>query len=168
MTKKSKKDLAEVVSQENQAEISHEIPQDILSMILIELKKERIDNVADIKSSKLKEILKKLNANKYYEHTAHIINKINGIPAPNIPKDLEERLRSMFKDIQIPFMKHCPSHRKNFLSYSYVLHKFIQLLEKDEYLQHFPLLKSREKLHEQDVIWKKICFELNWQFIKSI
>ena len=26
------------------------------------------------------------------EHTAHIINKINGIPAPNIPKDLEERL----------------------------------------------------------------------------
>ena len=145
-----------------------DIPQDILNMILIELKKERIDNVADIKTSKLKEILKKLHANKYYEHTAHIINKINGIPAPNIPKDLEERLRSMFKDIQIPFMKNCPTHRKNFLSYSYVLHKFIQLLERDEFLKHFPLLKSREKLHEQDLIWKKICAELNWQFIKSI
>ena len=83
-------------------------------------------------------------------------------------KELEERLRSMFKDIQIPFMKHCPPSRKNFLSYSYVLHKFIQLLEKDEFLKYFPLLKSREKLHEQDLIWKKICVELNWQFIKSI
>jgi hypothetical protein len=145
-----------------------EIPPDVLSDILLELKKERVSNVAEIKTSKLKEILKKLHANKYYEHTAHIINKINGIPAPNISKELEERLRSMFKDIQIPFMKHCPTYRKNFLSYSYVLHKFIQLLEKDDLLKHFPLLKSREKLHEQDIIWKKICIELNWQFIKSI
>jgi hypothetical protein len=29
-------------------------------------------------------------------------------------------------------------------------------------------LKSREKLHLQDQIWKKICEELNWQFIESI
>ena len=32
----------------------------------------------------------------------------------------------------------------------------------------FPLLKSHEKLHAQDVIWKKICAELQWEFIRSI
>ena len=65
-------------------------------------------------------------------------------------------------------MKHCPKDRKNFLSYSYVLHKFVQLLGLDEFLACFPLLKSREKLHQQDQIWKKICEELKWEFIKSL
>ena len=74
----------------------------------------------------------------------------------------------MFKEIQTPFEKHCPKNRKNFLSYSYVIHKFIQLLNMNEYLVYFPLLKSREKLYQQDLIWKNICNDLNWQFINSI
>ena len=37
----------------------------------------------------------------------------------------------------------------------------------DEFLVCFPLLKSREKLHQQDIIWKQICDDLNWEFIKS-
>jgi hypothetical protein len=74
----------------------------------------------------------------------------------------------MFKEIQGPFLKHCPKNRKNFLSYSYVLFKFCQLLDKDEFLPHFSLLKSREKLHVQDQIWKKICVDVNWEFIQSI
>ena len=52
-------------------------------------------------------------------------------------------------------MKHCPDNRKNFLSYAYVLHKFCQLLELDDLLPYFPLLKSREKLQQQDQIWEK-------------
>ena len=56
----------------------------------------------------------------------------------------EEKLRMMFKEIQGPFMKHCPKTRKNFLSYSYVLHKFVQLLELDSFLPCFTLLKSRK------------------------
>ena len=54
---------------------------------------------------------------------------------------------------------------ENFLSYSYVLHKFVQLWELDEFLPCFMLLKSREKLHQQDKIWKDICNYLNWQYI---
>ena len=57
---------------------------------------------------------------------------------------------------------------KNFLSYSYVLHKFCELLEFDNLLEYFPLLKSREKLHQQDLIWEKICKDLNWEFIPSL
>jgi len=151
-----------------QAKESTDIPQEIYNEIILELKKERILDMKHLSQKKLREILKKLKKNKYYEHIPHIINKLNGIPPPIMSRDTEEELRRMFKEIQIPFLKHCPSDRKNFLSYSYVLHKFVELLELDEFLSCFVLLKSREKLHQQDQIWKKICEELNWQFIQSI
>ena len=151
-----------------QAKESTDIPNDIIEKIMVELKKERIFNVANISNNKIREILKKIKLNKFYEHIPYIINKINGKPPPNISKHLEEKLRYMFKEIQNPFQKHCPKHRKNFLSYSYVIHKFIQLLGIDEYLVYFPLLKSREKLYQQDKIWKEICNELGWQYINSI
>ena len=151
-----------------QAKESTDIPSEIIEKIMFELKKERIFNVANISNNKIREILKKLKLNKFYEHIPYIINKINGKPPPTISKHLEEKLRYMFKEIQNPFQKHCPKHRKNFLSYSYVIHKFIQLLGIDEYLTYFPLLKSREKLYNQDKIWKEICNDLGWQFINSI
>ena len=151
-----------------QAKESTDIPSEIIEKIMLELKKERVINVANISHNKIREILKKLKLNKYYEHIPYIINKINGKPPPTISKEIEEKLRYMFKEIQTPFQKHCPKQRKNFLSYSYVIHKFIQLLGIDEFLIYFPLLKSREKLYQQDKIWKNICKDLNWQFINSI
>lgn len=145
-----------------------DIPEEIFDKIMLELKKQRITNIKDINRQKIKEILKKLKINKYYEHIPYILNRITGIPNPNLTQELEEKLRNMFKEIQVPFLKHSPLVRKNFLSYSYVIHKFIQILGKDEYLKYFPLLKSREKLHQQEEIWKKICKDLNWKFIRSI
>lgn len=151
-----------------QAKETTDIPEDVYNRIYVELKKERISNMAKVTPSKMKEILKRLKLNKYYEHIPHITNRLNGQPAPVITRATEEKLRTMFKEIQGPFMKHCPPERKNFLSYSYVLHKFCQLLELDDFLQCFQLLKSREKLHVQDTIWEKICAELHWEFIKSV
>ena len=116
----------------------------------------------------MKSILKKLGHNKYYEHIPHIINVMSGKKAPSLSRKEEEQLRTLFKEIQIPFSNNCPASRKNFLSYSYVLHKFCELLEYDYLLPYFPLLKSREKLLQQDQIWKLICADLCWQFIESI
>ena len=124
--------------------------------------------MSKLKPKKLRDILKKLDKNKYYEHVPHIINRLNGLPPPTISRETEEELRRMFKEIEETFIKYCPKNRKNFLSYSYVLHKFFQLLELDEFLPCFMLLKSREKLHQQDLIWKKICEELRWEFIPSV
>lgn len=151
-----------------QAKESTEIPKEVFDRLLVEIKKERISNMATLSTTKLREILKKLRLNKYYEHVPHIINRLNGLPAPVMTRETEEKLRMMFKEIQTPFLKYCPRNRKNFLSYAYVLHKFVQLIEMDEFLVCFPLLKSREKLHQQDQIWKKICEELQWEFIKSL
>lgn len=151
-----------------QAKESTDIPSEVLDSILIELKKERIIDTNNIKQTKVREILKKLKLNKYYEHVPHIINKLNGQYAPLMSREIEEKLRFMFKEIQPSFVKHCPPERNNFLSYSYVLYKFCELLNLDEYLHCFPLLKNRDKLYNQDKIWQKICEDLKWEYIRSL
>jgi len=151
-----------------QAKETTDIPQEIFDGIFKELKKLKIIDYKNIDYKLIRSILKKLNFNKYYEHIPHIINIINGNKAPLLSRKHEEQLRMMFKEIQTPFMKYCPDDRKNFLSYSYVLHKFCELIELDDLLIYFPLLKSREKLQQQDFIWKKICNHLKWQYIPSV
>ncbi len=116
----------------------------------------------------MKTVLKKLNLTQYYEHTSHIISKLSGLPPPCISREKEEILRKRFRQIQIPFEKNCPKGRVNFLSYSYILHKFCLLEELDDFVKYFPLLKSPEKLRMQDKIWKAICRDLKWQYIPSI
>ena len=151
-----------------QAKESTEIPQEVYEAICAELKKERILDYRTLSRQKVREILKKLKFNKYYEHVPHIINRLNGCSAPVMSREIEEKLRYMFKEIQPSFQKNCPKDRSNFLSYSYVLYKFCELLELDEYLSSFPLLKNRDKLYVQDKIWEKICVDLQWQFIRSV
>ncbi len=151
-----------------QAQEMTNIPDEVMDQLRCELKKMKIKKLEDITHAKVRGLLKKLRLNKYYEHVPYITNILNGIKAPNMPQELEEYLRIMFKDIQKPFDDNCPTERKNFLSYSYVLYKFCELLEEDEYLQYFPLLKSKEKLYQQDVIWKRICHDLKWEFIPTV
>jgi Zn finger protein HypA/HybF involved in hydrogenase expression len=151
-----------------QAKESTEIPKEVYDSIIAELKKERINDLSSLNRSKIREILKKLKMNKYYEHTPHITNRLNGQNAPVMTRETEEKLRHMFIEIQPSFQKHCPKDRSNFLSYSYVLYKFCELLDLDEYLHCFPLLKNKDKLYAQDKIWQNICIDLKWQFIRSI
>jgi len=151
-----------------QAQEMTTIPDEVLELLRSELKKLKITDVAEITQKRVRMLLKKLKLNKYYEHVPYITNTLTNLKPPKLSQVLEEKLRLMFKDIQAPFDKHCPKERKNFLSYSYVLYKFCELLSEDSYLQYFPLLKSKEKLFQQDQIWKKICHELRWQYIPTI
>jgi hypothetical protein len=151
-----------------QAKESTEIPNEVYDTILLQLKKEQITNMSSLKPSKLREILRKMKCSKYYEHIPHIINRLNGQNAPFMSREDEEKLRHMFREIQPSFKKHCPKGRRNFLSYGYVLYKFCELLEMDEYLACFPLLKNRDKLYLQDKTWQLICQEMGWQFIRTI
>lgn len=40
--------------------------------------------------------------------------------------------------------------------------------EEEDEAQYFPLLKSRAKVHQQDMIWRQICEEVGFNFQKSI
>jgi ribosomal protein S27AE len=151
-----------------QAKGSAEIPQDVLDQIITELKKQRITDFKNIKYRQMREILRKLKLNRQYDHIPYIISRLNGSIAPVMDRETEEKLRHMFKEIQPSFQKHCPKNRRNFLSYSYVLYKFCELLELDEFLASFPLLKNRDKLYQQSKVWESICKEMGWEYIRSI
>lgn len=151
-----------------QAKESVEIPDKIYKDILKELKKMRITNPEKVTIQRIRYILKKLKYNDYYEHIVYIASKITKRSPPVLSRETEEKIKIMFKQIQEPFHKHCPPQRINFISYSYVLHKIFQLLELNEYVHYFELLKSREKLRLQENVWRKICKDLNWTFYPSI
>jgi hypothetical protein len=143
-----------------------QIPVDVIEFLKLQIKKERI-SLDKMTYYKTKELLKKLGFNKYYEHINFIKDKL-GIKPPIISQELEETLCNFFMEIQYPYAKHCPDYRVNFLHYYYVLFKLFELLGEKHYLPEIPMLKDREKLIEQDTIWKKICEELNWEYITTI
>ena len=143
-----------------------QIPDEVVEQIQQQIKKERI-GIEQLSHSKTKEILKKLGFNKYYEHIAFIKNKL-GIKPPVFSPELEDTLCNLFMEIQSPYAKTCPDYRVNFLNYYYVLYKLCELLEETQYLHDIPLLKDREKLIEQDETWKKMCVEINWEFIPTV
>lgn len=154
-----------------QGKESTDIPEMVFEQILQEIRKEKIIDKKKITYNKMREILKKLKTNKYYEHINYIINRINGMPTPHFPPELEDKLCSMFKEIQGPFLNavmRTAKERKNFLSYAYCLHQFFKILNIPEYLKYTTLLKSREKLYVQDQIFKSICEELHWPFYPTL
>ncbi len=159
--------LNEILNQ-FQAKESTKIPDEVMNEVICEIKKRRIENIASLTEQDIRDILKKLERNRYYEHATHILSRLNGNPPPTITAEIEEKIRAMFQEIQAPFLLYCPDDRRNFLSYAYIIYKFLELLELDEYKVHFTLLKSRDRLIAHDQIWKKICDYLQWEFIQSV
>jgi len=151
-----------------QAKESTSVMPEVIDELRLEFKKQKVKDLTEITHEKVKALLKKLGRSRFYEHVPYITTILNGIQPPTMSQTLEAKLRLMFHQIQKPFEKHRPKDRKNFLSYSYVLYKFCELLGEDDFLPCFPLLKSKEKLYKQDEIWKGICEELRWQFFKTI
>ena len=155
--------LYQVQGRENTA-----IPEELIIVVMKELKKERIFEEKYITSERLKRYLKKHGFSKYYEHVPTIIRTICNKDVPKIPLDVEQVLIEKFCEIQDCFEKYRPKKRKNFMSYSYTLHKLCELINRKDLTCLFPLLKSRAKLHVQDEIWEKICADKGWEFIRSV
>jgi hypothetical protein len=149
-----------------QGKESTQIPEEVISKIKLQIKKERID-MSQITNATTKDMLRKLGYNKYYEHIP-FINARLGIPPPIMSPELEETLFSLFFETELQYPKHCPSDRINFLNYYYTLYKLCELLGETKFLEHLPMLKDPEKRNEQDIIWKSICQDLNWEFIPTL
>lgn len=157
--------INEIISQ-LQGKQTTEIPKEIFEKIQKEIKKMKI-SIKNVNKSIIKQILKKINANKYYEHSVYIMNQL-GVPKTTFSREVEEILRELFKQVEPVFEKYCPPNRKNFLKYEYFFYKLFELLEMDEYLHICDLPKDPRKTYETEKIWKNICKDLKWEFIKSV
>lgn len=166
-TYKRRNHLLEILSQ-IQAKETTDIPEEIIEDITQYCYSRNI-NIDTLKYHGLRKIMKAIKINnKYHEHAFYILQKLNGTEPPSLSRENEEKIKKMFEKAQIPFMKYCPPERKNFMKYYFFLHKVCELLELDDLIQYFPLLKNNQKLAQHDKIWKCICDEVHWQYIKSI
>jgi len=148
-----------------QAKESSKVPDEICDKIRAELKKQRID-VKHCEPRHIKIILKRYKMTNYYEHLQQIYCDITKATPITLPKNTEEKLINMFQEMQDSFFRHCPKDRSNMLSYSYILNKYFRILDMENYADFFPLLQ-KEKLREQDMTWKKICRDMDWDFHSS-
>ena len=151
-----------------QAKESTDIPPEVFDAIIVELNKLHFHNLAELNPTIIRKILKKVGMSKYYENAFHIIYRLNGLQPPTFSRETEEKLIFYFKKIEEPFKMFKKKNRKNILRYSYILFKLCELLELDDFLHCFKLLKNRNKLMEQDAIWQCICNHLGWEYIASV
>jgi len=156
----------EILSQ-FQAKETTQIPEEVINAIKARIKKERIKDMSLINYDKMRDILRKLGFNKYFEHIQYI-NSLFGIKPPIMNEELHETLCVLFIEIQKPWAVHCPANRTNFFNYTYTLHQLCVLLDQTQYLPYIPMMKDREKQLEQDMIWKKVCNDLDWEYFPSV
>lgn len=156
----------EILSQ-FQAKETTQIPEEVIEAIRARIKKERITDMSVINYNKMREILRKLGFNKYFEHIQYI-NSLFGVKPPIMNEELHETLCVLFIEIQKPWAVHCPPNRTNFFNYTYTLYQLCVLLDQTQYLPFIPMMKDREKQLEQDMIWKKVCNELDWEYFPSV
>jgi hypothetical protein len=156
----------EILSQ-FQAKETTQIPEEVIENIRARIKKERITNMKEINYDKMRDILRKLNYNKYFEHIQYI-NSLFGVKPPIMNEELHETLCVLFIEIQKPWAVHCPPNRTNFFNYTYTLYQLCVLLDQTQYLPYIPMMKDREKQLEQDMIWKKVCGDLDWEYFPTV
>jgi hypothetical protein len=150
-----------------QAKETTQIPDEVIDAIKRRIKKERIEDMRELNYNKMREILRKLGLNKYFEHIQYI-NSLFGIKPPLMNEELHETLCILFIEIQKPWALHCPPSRTNFFNYTYTLYQLCVLLDQTQYLPFIPMMKDRDKQLEQDMIWKEVCKELDWQFFPTV
>lgn len=159
-----------------QAKQTTELSNAMLMQVLLVLQEQHhVAKPEDIKISMMRPTLKELdkrkragtlaagmNFRKLYEHYMLIYTRLSGKPPPRLTPEQECNMKMLFRAIQMPFEKHRPADRTNFLSYNYCLFKFCQLLGYDNFLCYFPLLKCDDKLLKCDDTMKKIFKDLGW------
>lgn len=144
------------------------VPEEIIEEIMEQLRRLNRVNNDDITIKLIRETLKKNQMKKYYRNVVQIWSRITGKDPPRMTMEQEHRIRMMFNQIQEPFERHKPPERKNFLSYEYVIYKCCEILEYNNFLPYFKLLKGTDKLRKQDLIWENICIDLGWPYKSTI
>jgi Poxvirus Late Transcription Factor VLTF3 like len=158
--------LNEKLNQFQQKE-SIDIPNEIYEIIEKNLNNKGIEKEKATHQN-IRLILKKHRLAQYYEHLIQIHNKITGTQFPTISQETENKIIEMFQKVNKSWYKCKPENRNSFLNYNYILNKLFKIIDLKIHSDLFPLLKSKEKLKDQDVIWKKICDDQEWNFHSSL
>lgn len=156
-----------------QAKESTEVPEEDMEALRAELAKMQLDVKDPLKVTpdRVRAMLKKLKLPKHY-NSVHLIRfMLCGHRPPQMTEAQEREVMSMFDDvvdIYTALQKRGVVKRSNMLSYSYMLLKMLELLgeEYEKFLPQLTLLKHRERLRDQENIWRQVC-EASGEFLEQ-
>jgi predicted RNA-binding Zn-ribbon protein involved in translation (DUF1610 family) len=83
-----------------------------------------------------------------------------------ISHELYKKLEGMFIDIQEPYKRH-RINEKNMMNYNFLIYKMLELLGEDSKLKFFKLSSESRILAKYNIVWKLICRDLKWEFIRA-
>lgn len=147
-----------------QGKEAHVVSDSVLNPVMEDLyTRARMRKAEDITQKDVRESLRRLRLRRGYDHVAQITARLSGIKPERVSVEVEEQLRSMFLRMQPAFQRHAPTTRTNFLSYSYVLYRCFQILNIQNVLPGLTLLKGRDKLENNDKIFRLMCADLGWK-----
>lgn len=82
-----------------------------------------------------------------------------------IPDDIQVKIVDMFEKIQEPFdtirLEIFPN---TYIPYRFFLYKISELLNEYELKKRIRLPKTKVELSQHDIIWKRICEKLEWNY----
>lgn len=114
----------------------------------------------------IRNALKRLGYQDYYDHSIYIMSKIRGTPLVNMTRNQENILVQMFMELESVFGS-LRDIRVNMLSYPYVIKKLCELKGWWLMSKIIPTLKSHTRIILQDQLWRRICTEKQWTFIPT-
>lgn len=149
-----------------QAKQNTTIPQKVYDDIETRMRNHEISSDR-LNKNHLFEFLRLNGHSEHYEDITLIYCTLTGNKPPDI-SHLENDLFKLFDEIDPVYETVKPPDRVNFLNGQFTLFKLLQKLQFPCREEDFYILKTREKLIEQDKIWKKMCNELNWTYIATV
>jgi hypothetical protein len=146
-----------------------EIPQIVVHTLLQQCMIHRIDPLREperVTYTFVRTALQRTGYCQFFENSTQLISLLTKRQPRRFLQEEKDLLTSIFREIQAPFEKH-KGKRKNFLSYSFTLYKICELLGMREMLPYLPLLKAPSNLLAADLLWEKICNDLQYEFIRT-
>ena len=152
-----------------QGKETYRVPQADMDVILHYLVEQRgVVDKKDITIRLLHEVLRTLRLRKVYDHVVQVHMRLTGTMPTRITKHQEQVVRNLFLQLQPAFEKHVSGKRTNFLSYTYVLYRCLERLGHAHVLGNLVLLKGREKLEANDVLFRTMARELGWGILPPL
>ena len=150
-----------------QARESKDIPVEIINTIKLYIKRDKIKSKIHITCNLLRKYLRSSNNSKYNEHIPLIHKRITGIIPPQLLESEIQILSLYFDKVINIYDQIKPKDKRNCPYHPYFIYKIIeQILKKDTdrirkiQILSYIHLQSRETLISNDIIWKKICEQI--------
>jgi hypothetical protein len=150
-----------------QARENTEIPPTIIEIIKTYIKRDKIQNKKHITCAVIRKFLRQSHNSKYNEHVPLIRKLITGFLPPQLTEYELQLINLYFDKVIFIFENIKPDNKTNCPYHPYFIYKIIEQIIKNDndHIRKSQILscihlQSRETLICNDILWKKICYQI--------